>query len=70
MRFNKFTKGEGFEEFFLRGGLDGKGWSFFLENGSGFLEIAIINFTSRFLFDLIFACRLKDVSVIIFHFMF
>ena len=48
----------------------GKGGHFFLEYGSEFLEIAIINFTSRFLFNLIFACRLKDVSVVIFHFMF
>ena len=34
----------------------------------GFLDIAIINFTSRILFDLIFTCTLKDVVLlIIFH---
>ena len=39
-----------------------------LEGVSGFLKIAIINFTSRLLFDLLFTCRLKDfVSPVIFH---
>ena len=38
----------------------GKGWSIFLGAGSGLLEIAVINFTSRILFDLLFRCRLKD----------
>ena len=40
---------------------------FFLEGGSGFLEIAIINFTSRFLFDSLFTCRLKNLSLVIFR---
>ena len=40
----------------------------FFEWSSGFLEKAIINFTSQFLLDLLFTCRLKDVvSLIIFH---
>ena len=29
-----------------------------------FLEMAIINFTSRLSFDLLFTCRLKDVSLV------
>ena len=39
----------------------------FLERGSGFLEIAITIFLSQLLFDLLFMCRLKDVSLVIFH---
>ena len=50
-----------FEEFFWRGGLDGKGVVNFWKGGPGFLEIAIINFTSQLLFELLFAHRLKDV---------
>ena len=38
----------------------GKGGQF-LEEGSGFLEIAIIKFTSRLLLDLLLRCRLKNV---------
>ena len=39
-----------------------------LEGRSGILEIIIIIFTSRILFDLLFTCRLKDVaSLVIFH---
>ena len=52
---------------FWREGLMGKGGQF-LEEGSGFLETAIINFTSRLLFGLLFTCRLEDVlSLVIFH---
>ena len=48
-------------------GRGGGGGSIF-GGGSGFLEIANINFTSRLLFDLLFICRLKDVvSIVIFH---
>ena len=49
----------------------GKGRSSSGERGSGFLETAIINFTSRLLFELLFdrfTCRLKGVgSLVIFH---
>ena len=46
----------------------GKEWSIFGGVVQGlFLEIAIINSASRFLFDLLFMCRLKDVSVVIFY---
>ena len=39
-----------------------------LDGRSGILEIIIIIFTSRILFDLLFTCRLKDVaSLVIFH---
>ena len=39
-----------------------------LEGRSGILEIIIIIFTSRILFDLLSTCRLKDVaSLVIFH---
>ena len=39
-----------------------------LEGRSGILEIIIIIFTSRILFDLLFTCGLKDVaSLVIFH---
>ena len=48
-------------------GLHGKGEINFWRGGSGFLEIAIINFTSRLLFELQFTCRLKGVSLVIFH---
>ena len=52
----------------LEGRLDEKGGGQFFEWSSGFLEKAIINFTSQFLLDLLFTCRLKDVvSLIIFH---
>ena len=45
----------------------GKGGSqFSLRGGSEFLEIAIINFTSRISFGLLFTCRRKDVSIDIF----
>ena len=37
----------------------------FLEGSSVFLEIAIINFTSRILFALLFICRLKDVASLV-----
>ena len=40
----------------------------FLEGVSGFLEVTIMNFTSRLIFELLFTCRLKDVlSLVIFH---
>ena len=39
----------------------GKGWQFF-GGGSEFLETLIIIFTSRLLFGLLFACRLRDVA--------
>ena len=39
----------------------------FFEGGLGFSEIAIINFTSRLISDSLLTCRLKDVSVVIFH---
>ena len=42
----------GFEDFF-GSGLDGKGWSIF-GGGSEFLQISILNYTSRLLFDLLF----------------
>ena len=47
----------GFEELFLEG------------RSFGFLHTAIINFTSRLLFDLQFTCRLmyEDVPHVIFH---
>ena len=35
--------------------------------GSGFLEIAIVNFTSQTLFELLFACGLKDVVSLVIH---
>ena len=38
------------------------------EGGSGFIQITILNFTSRLLFDLIFIYRLKDVVSIVFFF--
>ena len=45
----------------------GKG-SQFLERGSRFLQIEIINIISRLLFDLLFTCRVKyAVSLVIFH---
>ena len=31
------------------------------EGGSGFIQITILNFTSRLLFDLLFTYRLKDI---------
>ena len=36
------------------------------EGGSGFIQITILNFTSRLLFDLIFIYRLKDVVSVVF----
>ena len=46
----------------------GKGRVNFLKGGSGFSGKAIITFTSRVLFDLLFMCRLKDVaSLVIFY---
>ena len=46
----------------------GKGWSIFGGGGSGFLEITIINFTSKLLFNLLSMCRPKNVkSLAIFH---
>ena len=46
----------------------GKVWSIFGEGGSSrLLEIAIINFTPRILFELVFTYRLKYVSLVIFH---
>ena len=58
----------------LKGGLMRKGESIFGgggagggRGGSGFLEIAVINFTSGLLFDLLLTRRLKDVvSLVIF----
>ena len=58
--FQQFC-GRGCLKICLEGVLDGKG-------GSGILEIIIIIFTSRILFDLLFTCGLKDVaSLVIFH---
>ena len=55
------------KNFFWSGASWEKGGQF-LEGDSGFLEIAIINFTS-WLFDLLFTCRLKGiVSPAIFHY--
>ena len=46
----------------------GKRWPIFGGGGPGFSEIAITNFISRFLYGLLFTCRLKDVvSLVIFH---
>ena len=71
MYFNSFAKGAGFENFFERGGrLDGKGVANFWSGIQGFLEfleIAVINLTSRLLFALLFRCTLKDASLVIFH---
>ena len=40
----------------------------FRREGSGFIEIEILNFTLWLLFDLLFTRRLKDgVSVVVFH---
>ena len=64
---NKFQhfcgRGKEFE-----GGLDAKGGvNFWRGGGSGFLEIAVINFTSGLLLDLLLTRRLKDVvSLVIF----
>ena len=55
------------EEIFFGRGLDGKrgvnSWS----GGSRFLQIAIIDFKPLLLFDLLFTCRLKDLSLVICH---
>ena len=46
----------------------GKVGSVFGGGGPGFLEIAIINSTSRLIFDLLLRSRLKDVvSLVISH---
>ena len=46
----------------------GKGAGSIFGGDSEFLEIAIKNFTSLLLFDLLFMSRLKDiVSLVIFH---
>ena len=67
MDFNDFAE-RGVWKIFLEGGLDGKGVVNFWRGGPGFFEIAIINFTSQLLFELLFAYRLKDVvSLVIFH---
>ena len=52
--FPEMGRGE-FEEFYCREGA----WR---EKGSQFLELAIINFSSRLLLDLLFTCCLKDVA--------
>ena len=58
----------GFEDFFFRKGLDEKGLVNFMGGVSGFLEIPVINLTSRLLFDVLFTRRLKDVvSLAIFN---
>ena len=51
----------------LEGGLMEKGYSIFRGRRFGVLEIGIINFTSRLLFDLLLSYRLKDVSLALFH---
>ena len=50
-----------FEIFFWEGDLTwwDRGGQF-LERGSGFLEIVIMNYTVQLLFVLLFTCRLKD----------
>ena len=54
--------------FFWGGGARWEGCGKCLDEGSGVLEIAIINFTSWTLFDLLFTCRLKDVvSLVVFN---
>ena len=68
MLFNNFAE-VGVEEFFFFGGegLVGKD-GHILEGVSRFLEVTIMNFTSRLIFELMFTCRLKDVlSLVIFH---
>ena len=39
-----------------------KGWLIF-EGSLGFLDIAILSFTSELIFDLVFMCRMKDVKM-------
>ena len=53
--------GKGALKFFLEGDLTwwDRGGQF-LESGSGFLEIAIMNYTVQLLFVLLFTCRRKD----------
>ena len=54
--FPEMGRGE-FEEFYCRKGAWWEKGSQFLEGGgSGFLKIAIINFSSRLFFDLLFTC--------------
>ena len=55
--FNDFFGGEARSE---RGGQ-------FWEGAFRFLETTFINFTSQLSLDLLFTCRLKDVSLVIFH---
>ena len=66
--FQQFCRREGsLQDIFWRGAwLDGKGLVSFWR-GFRVLEIAIINFIWRLLFDLLFTCRLKDISLVIFH---
>ena len=46
----------------------GKGWSIFRWGGVRVFRDSICKFTSLFLFDVLFMCRLKDVvSLVIFH---
>ena len=63
--FSKILLKGSFEE--LEESLKGKRGQF-LEGRSEFVEIAIINFTSQILFDLLVTCRMKDlVSLVIFY---
>ena len=55
--FQQFCGSGGeYEDFFLEGlnEKEGEGVNFWRESGQGFIEIEIINFTSRTLFDLLF----------------
>ena len=38
----------------------GNSWPIIWSEGSGFLEITVMNFTGRILFDFLFTCRLRD----------
>ena len=61
----------GLKNFFGVGGRCERGGQFLEGGRSGLLEIAIVSFTSRLLFDVLFTCRLKDaVSLVIFHYVF
>ena len=42
----------------------------FWKGESGVLDIVIINFTSRLLFELLFRCRMKDAVSLIFNLIF
>ena len=48
----------------------GKGWSIFGGGTSGYLEIAIINFTSQLLFDFLFMCWRKGAVPLVIFYMF